>query len=42
MVGEISSRISELDLYGQIAMVQGVVAKNSYNRRIVAVSEMTV
>jgi hypothetical protein len=30
MVGEISSRISELDLYGQIAKVQDVVANNSY------------
>jgi hypothetical protein len=30
MVSEISSRISELDLYGQMAKVQDVVANNSY------------
>jgi hypothetical protein len=30
MVGEISSRISELDLYGQTAKVQDVAANNSY------------
>jgi hypothetical protein len=30
MVSEISSRISELDLYGQMAMVQDHLAKNSY------------
>jgi hypothetical protein len=30
MVSEISSRISELDLYGQLAKVQDVAANNSY------------
>jgi hypothetical protein len=29
MASEISSRISELDLYGQMAKVQDVVANNS-------------
>jgi hypothetical protein len=30
MVSEISSRISELDLYGQMAKVQDVAANNRY------------